>query len=190
LNVPISRLETENNFNLGRASEITRDELQFNRFVDSLRNRFRALFDDILRTQLILKGILKSEDWEEIKDKIVYVWTEDSFFSELKNSEIMQERINLLGQVEPYIEKYYSEEWVRKNILMQTEEEIERLEKEREEDAKKREAEEKKMNGGEGGENGGDGGFENDPQVSFSEPPKFGGNANNNNNNSNPKKAG
>ena len=124
LSVPISRIEgTEQTaFNLGRASEINRDEIKFTKFIAKLRHRFSHLFTDLLRIQLILKGIINEEDWFEIKDNIDYIWTKDSHFSELKNNEIIRERFEILQTMEEYIGKYVSQEWVRKNVLQQTEE--------------------------------------------------------------------
>ena len=126
LNVPISRIEgTESTaFNLGRATEINRDEVKFGKYIAKLRHRFSHLFTDLLKIQLLLKGIINEEDWFEIKDNIDYVWTKDSHFSELKNNEILRERFEILAQAEEYIGKYISNEWVKKNILQQTDEEI------------------------------------------------------------------
>ena len=126
LNVPISRIEgTESTaFNLGRTSEINRDEIKFAKFITKIRQRFSHLFTDLLKVQLLLKGIIKEEDWFEIKDNLDYVWTKDSHFAELKNNEILRERFEILAQAEEYIGKYVSEDWVKKNILQQTDEEI------------------------------------------------------------------
>lgn len=127
LNVPVSRLETDNSFNLGRASEITRDELKFSKFISRLRYRFSELFHIILEKQLILKGIITKQEWNEIKGEIYYDFLEDNHFSELKTAEIMRERLNTLREIDEYVGKYYSAEWVRKNILYQTEDEIEEI---------------------------------------------------------------
>ena len=129
LNVPISRIEgTEQTaFNLGRATEINRDEVKFGKYIAKLRHRFSHLFTDLLKIQLLLKGIIKEEDWFDIKDNLDYVWTKDAHFSELKNNEIMRERFEILAQAEEYIGKYISNEWVKKNILQQTDEEIKTL---------------------------------------------------------------
>ena len=131
LSVPISRIEgTEQTaFNLGRASEINRDEIKFAKFIAKLRHRFSHLFTDLLRIQLILKGIINEEDWFEIKDDIDYIWTIDSHFSELKNNEIIRERFEILQTMEEYIGKFVSKEWVQKNILKQTEEDIKQMQK-------------------------------------------------------------
>ena len=127
LNVPMSRLEADNSFNLGRASEITRDELKFSKFIARLRYRFSELFHILLERQLLLKGIITKQEWNEIKGKIFYDFLEDNHFSELKNAEIMRERLNTLRDIDEYVGKYYSTTWVRKNILQQTEDEIEEI---------------------------------------------------------------
>ena len=131
LNVPISRIEgTEATaFNLGRATEINRDEVKFGKYISKLRHRFSHLFTDLLKIQLLLKGIIKEEDWFDIKDNLDYRWTKDSHFDELKNNEIIRERFEILAGAEEYIGKYISQEWVKKNILQQTDEEIEKLQK-------------------------------------------------------------
>ena len=124
LNVPISRMESDNGFNMGRAAEITRDELKFTKFVQRLRKRFAQVFSDILKTQLVLKGIITIEDWSNIKEHIQYTFLKDGYFAELKNAEIIRERIGLANEVSPYVGKYYSVEYIRKNILQQTDEDI------------------------------------------------------------------
>ena len=124
LNVPISRMESENGFNMGKAAEITRDELKFTKFVQRLRKRFTQVFNDILKTQLVLKGIITIEDWSNIKEHIQYTFLKDGYFAELKNAEILRERIALANEVTPYIGKYYSVEFVRKNVLQQSDEDI------------------------------------------------------------------
>ena len=131
LNVPISRIEGSDStsFNLGRASEITRDEVKFGKFVSRLRHKFSYLFWDLLRVQLILKGIIKEEDWASIRDRIDYVWAKDSHFMELKNSEILRDRYELLSMAEEYVGKYISAEYLRKTILQQSEEEIKEIDK-------------------------------------------------------------
>jgi hypothetical protein len=127
LHVPVSRLETEAQFNLGRSSEITRDELKFSRFVARLRNRFSDLFSTLLERQLLLKGIITKQEWKDIKGHIFYDFLEDNHFAELKNNEILAGRLQLLGDVDQYAGKYFSVEWIRKNVLMQTEDEIEEI---------------------------------------------------------------
>ena len=131
LNVPVSRIEgtDSTSFNLGRASEITRDEVKFGKFITRLRQRFSYLFCDILRVQLILKGIIKEEDWASIKDRIDYIWAKDSHFMELKNSEIMRDRFELVSMAEEYVGRYISAEYLRKNILQQSDEQIKEIDK-------------------------------------------------------------
>ena len=127
LNVPISRMEAEQNFSIGRSTEITRDELKFSKFVQRLRKKFSALFQDILRTQLILRGVIAEEEWDKIKEHIQYDFLQDGHFAELRDAEILRERIDMLGQVEPYVGNFFSKTWVQKNILRQTDEEIEEI---------------------------------------------------------------
>ena len=127
LNVPVSRLESNSGFNLGRASEITRDELKFTKFVQRLRKKFTELFNDILRTQLVLKGIINEEDWQGVRDSITYDFLQDGHFAELKNTELMRERLQLANEMRDYIGKFYSVEYVRKNILKQNAREIEEI---------------------------------------------------------------
>ena len=127
LNVPISRMEPENGFNMGRAAEITRDEVKFFKFIEKLRHKFSSLFVELLKTQVILKGIMSEDDWKKIYHDIDFTFNKDSYFSELKNVEIMRERFDLLNQANEYIGKYFSEDWVRKNILQQSEEEIKEI---------------------------------------------------------------
>jgi hypothetical protein len=129
LNVPISRMEAESNFSLGRSTEITRDELKFTKFVQRLRKKFTILFHDILRTQLILTGVIAEEEWDAMKEHIAYDFLQDGHFAELRDAEILRERIDMVGTVEPYIGKFFSERWVQKNILRQTDEEIEAMKK-------------------------------------------------------------
>ena len=124
LNVPISRMDSQNGFNMGRAAEITRDELKFTKFVQRLRKRFTQVFNDILKTQLVLKGIITIEDWVKIKEHIQYDYLKDGYFSELKNAEILRERLSLANEVSPYIGKYYSVEYVRKYVLRQSDDDI------------------------------------------------------------------
>lgn len=136
LNVPISRLKGEQGFNLGRSSEITRDEIKFNKFIQRLRKKFSNLFMDALRIQLILKGIINPDDWDEIKDNIRFNFMRDNYFAELKESEILQSRLNTLQVIDQYVGKYYSVEWVKKNVLQQTDEDIKEIDKQKEEDRK------------------------------------------------------
>jgi hypothetical protein len=130
LNVPISRLEQETAFAIGRATEISRDEVKFSRFVDRLRLKFSRLFDDILKTQLLLKNLITEEEWTNIKEYISYDFQKDSHFVELKEAEILRERINTLEQMDQFVGKYYSQAWIRKNVLRQSEIEIIQIDKE------------------------------------------------------------
>ena len=127
LNVPISRLEAEQNFSLGRSTEITRDELKFTKFIGRLRKKFSNLFSDILRTQLVLKGIIADEEWHDIKEHIQYDYLQDNNFSELKEAELIKERLDMLGQIENYVGTFYSKKWVQQNVLRMTDSEIESM---------------------------------------------------------------
>jgi hypothetical protein len=129
LNVPASRMEADNGFNMGRASEISRDELKFNKFTNRLQKKFARVFTDILKTQLVLKEITTGEEFDLIKDFLQYDFATDNHFTELKDAEIMRERIDTLSQVSDYVGQYYSKEYVRKYILMQTEEDIKKIDK-------------------------------------------------------------
>ncbi len=124
LNVPINRLEQESTFALGRSTEISRDEVKFKKFIDRCRKRFSDVFMQTLKTQLLLKGIITINDWEEWKENIVFDFIEDNYFSELKEAEIVRERFELIASVDEYVGKYVSNEWVRKNILRQTDDDI------------------------------------------------------------------
>ena len=124
LGVPISRLESQQGFSLGRSTEITRDELKFTKFVNRLRNKFSTLFDELLRLQLVLKKVCTEEEWKEFKENIWYDFKKDNNFTELKESELLMNRVATLQAVDPYVGRYYSMEWVRKNILMMDDEEI------------------------------------------------------------------
>ena len=134
LGVPESRIASDGGFNLGRSSEILRDELKFAKFVGRLRKRFGQLFNDMLKTQLILKNVITPEDWETLSDHIQYDFLYDNQFAELKESELMNERLGTLATIEPYIGKYYSVDYVRRKVLRQTDQEIleidEQIEKE------------------------------------------------------------
>ena len=130
LNVPVSRLEASQGFNLGRASEISRDELKFTKFVGRLRKKFTELFNDLLRTQLIIKNVIAETEWPMIRDNIFYDFLQDGHFAELKNSEMLRERLNLAREVRDYVGKYYSVNYVRRNILRQTESEIQKMDAE------------------------------------------------------------
>ena len=129
LNVPINRLEQEAQFSLGRSTEINRDELKFQKFIDRLRARFSMLFYGILKKQLLLKNIITEEDWENWKSNIIIEYARDNHFTELKDAEILRERIQTLEQIQQYVGEYYSKEWVMKNVLMFSDDEIENLQK-------------------------------------------------------------
>ena len=137
LNVPRTRLESGEQFSMGRASEITRDEVKFMKYIDRLRNKFCDVFKIMLKTQCLLKGIITDQDWEEMGGDVGFDFVKDNHFSELKDYEIISERMNILRDVNDYIGKYYSVGWVRKNILQQSDEEMKDLDKEI---AKEREA--------------------------------------------------
>jgi hypothetical protein len=125
LNVPVNRLNSDAMYSLGRATEITRDELKFNRFVVRLRARFSVLFTKMLEKQLVLKGITTPEDWAAISGQIKYDYAKDNYFTELKDAEIISNRINLAGQIQDFAGKYYSHKWIRENILQQSDDDIE-----------------------------------------------------------------
>ena len=121
LNVPISRLESGSGFNLGRAAEISRDEVKFTKFIGRLRKKFCMLFHDLLKTQLILKGVIAPEEWDVLQGNITYNFLQDGYFAELKNSEMLAARLNLVRDVEQYVGKYFSHEYIRTKILKQNE---------------------------------------------------------------------
>jgi len=134
LNVPVSRLEADNGFSLGRASEITRDELKFTKFIYRLRMRFSHLFDRLLETQLLLKGICTRQEWQQMREEINYDFLGDQHFIELKEAELMKERIAILADLDQFVGKYVSRKFVRTKVLRQTEEDIEQIDKEMEEE--------------------------------------------------------
>lgn len=117
LNVPISRLQQQQGFSIGRSTEITRDEVMFNKFIIRLRKKFAKLFAQALRVQLVAKGVINAEEWDDINSVMRFDFIEDNHFAELKDQEIMQTRIQMLQSIEPYIGRFYSEEWVKKNVL-------------------------------------------------------------------------
>ena len=127
LNVPMNRLEQETPFSMGRATEITRDELKFQKFVNRLRKKFSHVFMDILKTQLIAKGIVNLNEWKEISQDIRIDFMQDNHFYELKHAELVQDRLNLMRDMSDYVGRYFSEEWVRKNILQQTDDQIKEM---------------------------------------------------------------
>ena len=136
LNIPISRLESEGGFNMGKSTEITRDEIKFSKFIQRLRKKFSELFQDMLKTQLVLKGILKPEDWDHIKEYMVYDFKDDNHFQELKEIEILNERMTALQAINDYVGTYYSVEYVRRYVLRQSDTEIEEIDKQIEQEKK------------------------------------------------------
>ena len=131
LNVPVSRLDpNQSGFTLGRTSEVTRDELKFAKFVDRLRNKFADLFDQALRVQCVLKGICTDDEWKEFKEHIFYDFIKDNNFSELKDAELVRERLSLLSNVDPYTGRYFSQAWIQRNVLRMTDDEIVEMQKE------------------------------------------------------------
>ena len=131
LNVPYSRLEPQGGglVGLGRTTEVTRDELKFNKFVVKLRNKFSQIFDHALKIQLSLKGICSREEWEEFRENIFYDYRKDNNFTELRDAELLSQRLQALGQIDPYVGRYYSQEWVKKNVLHLTDDEVEEMQK-------------------------------------------------------------
>jgi hypothetical protein len=130
LSVPVSRLEPQQGFSLGRTTEITRDELKFMKFITRLRNKFSTLFDELLARQLVMKGICTPEEWNEFKEDIWYEYQRDNNFDELKETELMTNRITALQLIDPFVGRYFSANWVRKHVLQQDEEEIELMKQE------------------------------------------------------------
>jgi len=127
LNVPISRLESENSFSLGRANEITRDELKFTKFIQKIRKKFTPLFTDLLKTQLILKGIISLEDWDTMKEHIQYDFLKDGHFAELKEAELLNDRIQTLDSIQSYIGTFFSKEYVLKHVLRMNDTEVDEM---------------------------------------------------------------
>jgi len=136
LNVPISRLEPQQGgmIGLGRSTEVTRDEVKFGKFITRLRNKFSQVFDNALKIQLVMKGICSLEEWQDFQEQIYYDYLKDNNFTELRDAELLRERIALLNTVDPYIGRYYSTDWVKKNILQMSSEQIEQMDKEIEEE--------------------------------------------------------
>ena len=129
LNVPISRLQQQQGFSIGRSQEINRDEIKFNKFVIRLRKKFSLLFSNALRVQLIAKGVITPDDWDDISYNLKYDYIEDNHYAELRDSEIMQSRMALLQIIDPYVGKYYSMEWAKKNVLMMDKDEMKEIDK-------------------------------------------------------------
>jgi hypothetical protein len=130
LNVPVSRMETNQGFSLGRTDTITRDEIKFNKFIQKLRNRFSMLFDELLKRQLTLKGVCTLEEWDQFKQDCHYKFVMDNNFTELKEAELITNRVNTLILMEPFVGQYFSKRWVQENILQLDEDEINKMEKE------------------------------------------------------------
>ena len=130
LHVPISRLESDNGFNMGRSAEISRDEVKFFKFIERLRNKFSELFLNMLKTQLVLKGVMSKEQFEDIHQDIIFDYNKDNYFSELKEVDIMKERLEMMREVGEYIGQYFSKNYVYKNILRMTDEDIDEMKKE------------------------------------------------------------
>jgi hypothetical protein len=128
LNVPVSRLTSESTgFNMGRSVEITREEVKFYKFIERLRHQFTKLFLDLLRVQLLLKGVVTEDDWSQLKTELRFVYNTDNYFWDLKEAEILAERIKMLSMVQPYIGQYFSTDYIRRHVLKQTEEEMKLL---------------------------------------------------------------
>ena len=136
LNVPVARLQPETMYSFGRTSEITREELKFSKFIQRLRTRFSILFDKCLEKQLILKGIMSPDDWKDIKNKVRYDFMKDNLFEELKESEILREKIATLRDVEEHVGKYFSREWVIKNVLFMSDDDYREMQKQMDKERK------------------------------------------------------
>jgi hypothetical protein len=130
LNVPLSRLQQQQGFSLGRSTEITRDEIKFSKFIARLRKRFNALFYEALRVQLIAKNIIRPEEWDDLRQSMTFVYDLDNHFTELKDAEIFQNKLNVLSQAQNYVGEYFSKEWVMKNILYFDDDQIEKMKEE------------------------------------------------------------
>ena len=130
LNVPISRLEPNQGFSIGRVAEVTRDELKFNKFIERMRNKFSEVFDHALRVQLILKGVCTADEWDLFKEHIYYDFIKDNNFSELKEAELMTNRLTLLGSIDPFVGSYYSRAWVQREVLRMNDDDIKLMDEE------------------------------------------------------------
>jgi len=130
LSVPISRLEPNQGFSIGRVAEVTRDELKFAKFVDRLRSKFSDIFNQALRVQCVLKGICTADEWDQFKESIIYDFVKDNNFSELKEAELMRERLSLLASVDPYTGRYFSQAWIQRNVLRMTDDQIKEMQSE------------------------------------------------------------
>jgi hypothetical protein len=129
LNVPVSRMQQQQGFSIGRSNEISRDEVKFNKFIVRLRKKFAVLFLETLKVQLVAKNVIKLEEWEDLRQFIRFDYLEDNHYSELKDAELLTQRLQLLQLAEPYIGKFYSLDWIKKNVLMQTQDDIEMIAK-------------------------------------------------------------
>lgn len=145
LSVPVSRLEPQEGFSLGRSTEISRDEIKFDKFINKLRNRFAQLFDELMARQLTLKGVCTLEEWNEFKQDIHYKFNKDNHFEELKEAELLNNRLALLTVVQPFVGIYYSKKWVQENVLLLDEDEVEQMKEEMEEEQEEMEADQAKM---------------------------------------------
>jgi hypothetical protein len=134
LSVPISRLEPNQGFSIGRVAEVTRDELKFAKFVDRLRSKFSDIFNQALRVQCVLKGICTADEWDQFKESIIYDFVKDNNFSELKEAELMRERLSLLASVDPYTGRYFSQAWIQRNVLRMTDDQIKEMQGEMDEE--------------------------------------------------------
>jgi hypothetical protein len=130
LNVPQTRIQSDASFNMGRSGEITRDEIKFSKLIDRLRGRFTHLFDTILETQLVLRGVMSKEEWKLIKENVHYDFLRDNYYAELKEQEIVNARLGILQNIDTYVGKYFSLQYVRENVLQMTEEDIIKVEQE------------------------------------------------------------
>lgn len=147
LNVPVSRIDSQGAYNIGRSAEISREEIKFAKFIDKLRRKFSVLFDQLMRIQLVLKGVCTLEEWEEYKEKLYYDFIKDNNYTELKEAELMQGRLGILAIIDPYTGKYFSKEWIQRNVLRLNDDVIldmeKQIEKEKVEDLKQQEEDQK-----------------------------------------------
>jgi hypothetical protein len=134
LNIPVSRFQQSSGFNFGRSAEITHEEMKFMKFINRLRKKFNHLFNDLLRTQLILKNIITDADWDLMKEKIYYRYAQDQYFQEQKDADNLRNRLEVLNQVQPFIGKYFSDDYVKRNVLRMSNEEIETIQSDMEQE--------------------------------------------------------
>ena len=127
LNIPVSRLEAENTFSMGRSAEITRDEVKFTKFIQKLRTKFNVLFNDVLKTQLILKGVIAEEDWPSIRDNITYKYLKDGHYAEMRDMDLLRDRLDILNTIEPFIGEWFSKEYVQRHVFRMSEEEMKKM---------------------------------------------------------------